>query len=124
MIDFEQAWKIHQILIERFGGANGLKDRGALESSLNRPYTTFDQKELYPDPIDKAAAILESILINHPFVDGNKRTGYVLMRLTLMNGGLDIEATQDEKYSFVIKVAKGEIGIDEIKQWISSRIKK
>ncbi|MDT7829485.1 type II toxin-antitoxin system death-on-curing family toxin [Pricia sp. S334] len=94
---------MHEVLIEKFRGTNGLKDRRDLESSLNRPYTTFDQKELYPSPIDKAAAILESILINHPFVDGNKRTGYVLMRLTLMNDGLDIEATQNDKYDFVIK---------------------
>lgn len=124
MIDFEQALKIHKILIEKFGGAEGLKDRAALESSLNRPYATFDQKELYPTPVDKAAAILESILINHPFVDGNKRTGYVFMRLTLMNAGMDIEAAQNDKYDFVIKVAKGEMDINEIKKWISKRIKK
>jgi len=50
---------------------------------LNRPYQTFNGQELYPRPIDKAAAIIESIVKNHPFVDGNKRTGYVLAPLLL-----------------------------------------
>ncbi|WP_282163000.1 type II toxin-antitoxin system death-on-curing family toxin [Ulvibacterium marinum] len=124
MIDLKQALSIHQILIERFGGADGIKDQGGLESALNRLYATFDQRELYPTPVEKAAAVLESILINHPFVDGNKRTGYVLMRLTLMEGGLDIETSQADKYEFVIKVTEGKLDIDQIKGWISSRLKK
>ena len=124
MIDLKQALIIHQVLIEKFGGTDGLKDQRALESALARPHATFDQKELYPTPVDKAAAILESILINHPFLDGNKRTGYVLMRLTLMQGGLDIEATQADKYEFVLKVTKGEFDVDQIKEWIKSRLKK
>jgi death on curing protein len=83
MIDLKQALNIHKVLIEKFGGTDGLKDQGALESALARPYATFDQNELYPTPVEKASAILESILINHPFLDGNKRTGYVFMRLLI-----------------------------------------
>jgi len=124
MIDLKQALSIHHILIEKFGGTDGVKDQGALDSALNRPYATFDQKELYPTPVEKASAILESILMNHPFIDGNKRTGYVLMRLTLMAGGLDIEATQTDKYELVINVTKGELDVDQIKQWIENRLKK
>ncbi|MEM7552392.1 MAG: Fic family protein [Bacteroidota bacterium] len=56
------ALEIHAILIERFGGANGVRDKELLDSSLNRPYQTFDSKELYPTSVDKAAAILESIV--------------------------------------------------------------
>ncbi|WP_309959083.1 MULTISPECIES: type II toxin-antitoxin system death-on-curing family toxin [unclassified Arcicella] len=55
---------------------------------------------------------------NHPFVDGNKRTGYVLMRLILMQFGKDIKATQDDKYDFVISVAQGQINYEEIVAWI------
>lgn len=124
MIRLDQAIGIHQVLIEKFGGASGIKDRGALEAALNRPYATFDQKDLYPSPVEKAAAILESILINHPFIDGNKRTGYVLMRLTLMEGGMDIKASQKEKYEFVIKVSEGKLDISRIKEWIASHIGK
>ena len=115
MIKLDQAIGIHQVLIEKFGGPSGIKDPGALEAALNRPYVTFDLKDLYPSPVEKAAAIFESILINHPFIDGNKRIGYVLMRLTLMEGGLDIKASQKEKYEFVIQVSEGKLDISRIK---------
>ena len=88
MIDIHDVELIHQILIEKFGGGKGIRDRKLLESALARPFQTFDKKDLYVTPIEKAAALLESILINHPFIDGNKRTGYVLMRLLLINNGL------------------------------------
>jgi death on curing protein len=83
MIGIKEVEKIHDILIERFGGAKGIRDHGSLDAVLSRPYQTFDGLELYPHPVEKAAAIFESIISNHPFVDGNKRTAYVLMRLIL-----------------------------------------
>jgi len=122
MIDFTEAGKIHEILIEKFGGTKGIRDKGALEAALKRPYATFDQKDLYPTAIDKAAAILESIISNHPFVDGNKRTGYVIMRLSLMESGLDIKSDQADKYKFVTNVANSNLNIDQIKEWIKKRI--
>ena len=97
MTDISEAEKIHAILIDKFGGSKGVRDANLLESALHRSFATFEQTELYPDPIDKAAAILESILINYPFVDGNKRTGYVLARLLLMANDCDIEASQSDK---------------------------
>src|SRR5882672_8708937 len=112
MIQIEEVEKIHDILIEKFGGAKGIRDRGILESAIGRPFQTFDGNDLYPNPVDKAAAIFESIISNHPFVDGNKRTGYVLMRLILKDNKLDINVGQDEKYEFVIKAAKGELTFD------------
>lgn len=92
MIDLKTVESIHNILIEKFGGGKGIREKGALESAIARPYSTFDQKDLYPTTIEKAAAIFESIIINHPFVDGNKRSAYVLMRLILMKDNLDIVA--------------------------------
>lgn len=123
MISVNEALSIHNILIDRFGGAKGLRDKGALESALGRPFQTFSDEECYPTPVHKAAAILESIVKNHPFIDGNKRTGYVLMRLTLMKYGWDIEATQKEKYEFVISVSKGEPDFEQIKNWIENHSK-
>lgn len=124
MIGLKDALAIHSILIEKFGGSHGIRDHGLLEAALNRPFTTFDKQELYPHPADKAAALLESILINHPFIDGNKRTGYVLMRIMLMKYGSDIHASQEEKYDFIIRIASGEKNIDLIKEWIHSHLKK
>ena len=124
MIDSKEAEIIHNILIDKFGGTKGTRDKGALESALSRPYSTFDQKDLYPSPIDKAAAILESIVTNHPFIDGNKRIGYVLMRMTLLQAGLDIDAGHDDKYEFIMSISKGESDFDKIKDWIEKRIRK
>ena len=124
MISFEETKIIHNILIEKFGGSKGIRDLGLLKSALGRAYVTFDSKELYPSPIEKAAALFESVIINHPFIDGNKRTAYTLMRLILLESGLDIEAKQKDKYSFVISSSKGEFRFEEIKNWIQSRLKK
>lgn len=118
MISKQEVLEIHSILIEQFGGSNGVRDQSLLESAINRPYQTFSGQELYPSVIDKAAAILESIVKNHPFVDGNKRTGYVLARLILMSDGMDFKASQEEKYKFVIDVSTSKLDFEEINFWI------
>ena len=119
MISIHEAIEIHSILLERFGGLTGIRDRALLESALSRPFQTFDGEELYPTTAEKAAAILESIVTNHPFIDGNKRTGYVLSRLMLMEADMDFCVDQEEKYQFVISISKGELGIEEITNWIT-----
>jgi death-on-curing protein len=124
MIELQDVLNIHNILIDKFGGSKGVRDHGSLESAINRPFATFEKHDLYPTPSAKAAAILESILMNHPFLDGNKRTAYVLMRLILMNYGFDIFAEQDDKYKMVISASTGDLRFDEIKQWIEIRLRK
>jgi death on curing protein len=123
MIKQEDVLKIHKLLIDRFGGSHGVRDVSSLNSAINRPFATFDNQELYPEPVDKAAAILESIVTNHPFIDGNKRIGYVLARLLLLKSGLDIKTTQEEKYEMVIAVSKGEWKFEQIKDWMTERCK-
>jgi death on curing protein len=122
MIRIEFVINIHEILIEKFGGIHGVRDKKALESAITRPFMTFDQQDLYPSPIEKAAALIESIISNHPFLDGNKRIGYVLMRYFLKENNLDVKATQTEKYEFVLKIAKGQSSFDKIHSWISERV--
>ena len=119
---YQEVLEIHAILIDKFGGANGVRDEGLLQSAIFRPFATFDGIDLYPSPVDKAAAIFESIVMNHPFIDGNKRTGYFLMRLILLESGLDIEASQADKYDFVIDVTKGKHTTESIVGWIALRI--
>ena len=123
MISIKEVEIIHNILIDKFGGSKGIRDIGLLESALARPFATFDGNELYPSPIEKASAILESIVINHPFIDGNKRTGYTLMRLILLENELDIFASQEEKYQLVVSASIGEYRLEEIKSWIQSNLK-
>jgi len=124
MIDIQEILVIHDTLIVQFGGSNGIRDYNLLVSAINRPFTGTGDTEFYPTIHEKAAALIESIVKNHPFVDGNKRTGYVMMRLFLLNNGFDIQASQDEKYTFVIRIASGSLTIEHITSWILEHIKR
>lgn len=123
MISTVQAERVHALLVEAFGGATGLRDPGGLEASLARAYQTFDGVDLYPSAVSKAAAMLESIIIRHPWLDGNKRTGYVLMELILDEAGLQLDASEDEKYDMTIRVAEGKSNVEEIQAWIEARLR-
>jgi len=118
MISVDDALRIHNLLVEQFGGSLGIRDRNGL--ALKRPFSTFGDQELYPDSESKAAALIESLISNHPFIDGNKRTGYVLMRLLLMNEDKDVRATEEEKYDFVIGIASGKLKFKQILEWLRS----
>lgn len=122
MITIEVVLGIHSVLIKRYGGHQGVRDKGLLKSAIARPYQTFDGQDLYPTSLEKAAAIIESILINHPFMDGNKRTGYVLMRILLLDDGKDVRAGENDKYDFVINIAAGKLGYEGILRWIKENV--
>lgn len=122
MIGLEEALAIHEQVVAATGGSQGVRDQGGLESALARPYATFGGMDLYPAPIDKAASMLESIVKNHPFVDGNKRAGYTLMRLMLRTYDQDIEASDEDEYDLVIQVAIGQLDLDGIRRWLESRV--
>ena len=120
MISVEDVLLIHETLISEFGGNNGVRDKGLLMSALKRPFDGFGDGEFYPTIEEKSAAIVESIVKNHPFLDGNKRSGYVLMRMLLLTKDKDINATTKEKYDFVIAIASGKIDFNQIAEWVVS----
>ena len=122
MIGLDEALSIHEQVVTATGGSHGVRDMGGLEAALARPYATFSGEDLYPSPIDKAAAILESVVKNHPFVDGNKRAGYTLMRLTLRTFDLDLKAADDDEYDLVIQVATGQLDANGVRAWLESRV--
>ncbi len=122
MIGKSEALVYHAELIRRFGGSHGLRDEGVLDASMNRPFATFGGQDLFPGPIDKAAAIMHGIITGHPFIDGNKRTGYVLARLLLQESGLDISAEEEDRYDIVIKIATGQLDVDGIRAWLATRV--
>jgi len=88
-----QVIAIHNEVIEQTGGSKGIRDIRLLESAIARPQMTFVKKDLYPDIFSKTSALGHSIILNHPFVDGNKRTGYMVMRLFLNINGCDVKAS-------------------------------
>jgi death-on-curing protein len=119
VISTKEILTIHKTLIDNFGGAHGVRDIASLESALARPFQTYDNDDLYKTLLDKATALIESLLINHPFVDGNKRTGYTALRLFLMQNGLDFTASQTARYDFVIAIASGELKFEKILLWLT-----
>jgi death on curing protein len=120
MITKEIILQLHEFSIRKYGGGAGIRDVEGMESAIARPYQTFGGEELYPDPYSKAAAIGESIIVNHPFVDGNKRTGFLAMLAILESEGLEITVSNEQIYSFVINISTGSFRFDEILQWLKA----
>ena len=118
MISVAHALSVHALQIARYGGATGLRDRGALESALARPFQGFGDQDAYPDPLAKVAALLESLATNHPFVDGNKRIALVLALYLLEELGFQLTAEGEARYQLVIAVASGQLRFEGIVEWL------
>jgi death on curing protein len=118
----EQVLKTHVWAIEQSGGDPGVRDLGLLESAVAQPRAGFGGKDLYPELADKAAALAFSLVKNHPFADGNKRTGYAAMMMFLSRNGHTVEAPIDERESIFLQLAAGDLDRDGFLAWIRDRI--
>jgi death-on-curing protein len=114
----EQVLFIHARLIAETGGSHGIRDLPRLESATARPQASFDGKELYPDIFQKAAALLDSLINNHPFVDGNKRAGIAAAALFLRANGLRLIAENIELEEFTLRVATDHPDIPSLADWL------
>ena len=114
----KQVLYLHDQIIQRSGGLGGLRDVNLLESAVYRPQITFGGRDLYPDLFSKAAVLGHSLILNHAFVDGNKRTGFEAMRLLLRINGSDLRASLETKYDFVLKIATKKITEQQIADWL------
>jgi death on curing protein len=124
MISLTEVLYLHEQSILDFGGSNGVRDQGLLESAIDRPNATFAGEELYLTLYLKAAAILESIVKNHPFVDGNKRTGWASCAALMRFSGFKFTLTEEEAYDFVIRVASSHLELEDIALFIELNSKK
>jgi death on curing protein len=113
----EQVLFIHARLVSETGGSHGIRDLGLLESAVARPQATFDDQDLYPDLFTKTAALLESLMGNHPFVDGNKRTGITSAGIFLRMNGYRLTASDDQLEDFTLKCAQRLISLDQMAAW-------
>ncbi len=109
---------LHRRILEQSTGIFGIRDLGLLESAVAQPPMTFGGEELYPTIIDKAAALGFSIIMNHPFLDGNKRTGHAAMETFLILNGLEINASVDEQEQIILAVASGLLDREAFAQWL------
>lgn len=111
---------IHADLLKRYGGASGIRDRGLLSSALAQPKMTAHKKSLHRTLFDKAAAYGFHICRNHPFVDGNKRTAFVLMDVFLQKNGWELQASDEESYGTMIQLALGKLSKDGLSAWLKA----
>lgn len=109
---------IHHHQIEEYGGIHGVRDQGLLEAAVFRPQTGY-----YNDLSEEAAALLESLVKNHAFLDGNKRVGFAATHTFLLMNGFDLDVTSEEAAEFMFKTLdEGEFRFAQLQEWISKHI--
>jgi death-on-curing protein len=121
-LTLSEALELHRRVIGQSGGALGVLNLGALESALAQPRMTFGGKDLYPSIVDKAAALGYSLIQNHPFIDGNKRTGHAAMEVFLHLNGFEIQSSVDEQETIVLKVASGQTDREAFTRWLHDHV--
>ena len=122
-LTLEEVLLLHARLIQRTGGSGGVRDMGLLDSALARPRATFGGEDLYPSLWHKAAALMHSLIKNHPFVDGNKRTALTATGLFLEVNGYTLTASNEQVLDFAKRAAVGKGDIKSIAMWLEKHSK-
>lgn len=117
-LTLDEVLAIHHEEVEKFGGSHGVRTLDLLDSALHRPQASFMGEDLYPTLFHKAAALMHSILLNHPFIDANKRTATVSMAYFLHLNNYIIEAEQKELIELALKVASKQMDLEQISEWL------
>lgn len=117
----EEVYLLHERLIQLTGGSSGLRDPGLLESAVSRLRASFDGEELYPDLWTKAAALMQSLIKNHPFVDGNKRTAVTATAIFLDLNHHRLTASNEEVLRFAVQMAAEQAELEEIAAWLQAQ---
>lgn len=124
VLNVEDMIEIHESLIAVYGGLNGVRNENLLHSSIEQIHQTFAGEDLYPSLEEKTARLGYSIIRNHPFLDGNKRTGLALMLHTLLINNILLDDDYiDKSLSFIQSLASGEKSYEEVLEWIKKVIK-
>jgi death on curing protein len=123
-LSIEQILLLHELQMDRFGGSRGLRDRGGLESAAARPAMTFGGEDLYPDIAAKAAALMHLLVMNHPFVEGNKRVGISVAELFLELNGVRLGAQDEDLEELTLSVARAELDAESLAIWFRQRLER
>jgi len=114
----EQILEFHRALIAAHGGTDGIRDEGLLDSAIATPLQTFDGQPLFPTVQQRAVRLGFGIISNHPFIDGNKRTGTHAMLVMLALNGIELRHTQQELSEIILKVADSKADFEELLEWV------
>lgn len=123
LISLQELVWLHTVAVTEFGGSSGIRDRGLLESAIARPLASFAGKNLYDDPFKRAGALAERLVLNHGFVDGNKRTAMYAMAVWLEREGYVIDAARGEVRDLALGIASHELNTEQIAAWLEQRSK-
>lgn len=113
---------LHSELISNYGGGDGIRDEAMLDSAINTPLQTFDSQDLYPTIIDKIARLSFGLVMDHPFVDGNKRIAAKVLDLSLDANGISLKATNEEVIEEFLALASGKIDYPSFLSWVKSML--
>lgn len=122
MLTKEQVILLHKLIYDRFGGSYGVRDEGLLDSALAAPMQTFGGQDLYETDLDKIVQLAFDLIRNHPFADGNKRIGALVLLVLLELNGYRLNTSNKEFYAVIYSVASGEIDDEEFRVWVGSRV--
>jgi len=117
-LSISEVFELHDRIISSSGGSRGIRDISVLESARQ----TFDQKDLYPAIVTKAAALCFPLVMNHPFVDGNKRVGHAAMETFLILNGYEIISSVDEQERVMLELAAGKMLRRNFSEWLNDHI--
>lgn len=121
-LDEAQIIDLHEAIIAQSGGAAGLRDKGAFDSCLQQPFQGFGETDFYPSILDKSIAFGYFLVVNHPFIDGNKRIGHAVMVVNLDYHGYEIKATTDEQEKIILELASGILDKETFFQWMKDHL--
>ena len=121
-LSFGEIVSLHQTVISATGGSSGIRDLNALHSAVTQPHAAFGGEDLYPTLAEKAAALCFSLVMNHPFVDGNKRVGHAAMEVFLLLNGSVITASVDDAEATMLALAAGQLDGQRFVEWIRNHV--
>jgi death-on-curing protein len=122
-LTFGEVLELYKQVMQLSGGGVGIRDMAGLESALAQPRQTFGGQDLHPSLADKAATLCHSIVQNHPFLDGNKRTAHAALEVFLLLNGYEIKALVDEQEKIMLDMASGHIDRAGFTVWVASHIR-
>jgi len=109
---------LHRRILAESGGRPGLRDLGAIASALSQPRVSVGGQDAYPTLIDKAAALGYSLIRNHGFIDGNKRTAHAAIEVFLVMNGMELRASVDDQERFMLALAAGDVSREALAEWL------
>ena len=113
---------LHRKILQKTGGSLGLRDESALKAAIAAPLQTFGDTELFPTEIEKIARLAYGLTCNHPFIDGNKRIGALIMQILLRENGYRLHLERYELSDIFLSVARGETDNHALSEWIQSHL--